>query len=37
ATTDGQALAVDGSNGVPLIIPNQSALVTPTIGLIFEF
>jgi outer membrane receptor for ferrienterochelin and colicin len=37
ATTDGQELAADGSNGIPLIIPNQSALVTPTIGLIFEF
>ena len=37
ATTDGLPLASDGSNAVPLIIPNQSALVTPTIGLIFEF
>ncbi len=36
-TTDGAALAADGSNAVPLIIPNQSALITPTIGVIFEF
>ena len=37
ATTDGQPLSPDGSNGVPLLIPNESALITPTIGLIFEF
>jgi hypothetical protein len=37
ATTDGQALANDGSNAVPLLIPNDQATVTPTIGVIFEF
>ena len=37
ATTDGQPLAADGSNGIPLIIPNEGATVTPTIGVIFEF
>jgi outer membrane receptor for ferrienterochelin and colicin len=37
ATTDGLPLKADGSNGVPLIIENRSALITPTIGVIFEF
>lgn len=37
ATTDGQPLAADGSNAIPVIIENLSATVTPTIGLIFEF
>jgi len=37
ATTDGQPLAPDGSNAFPLTIENQSALITPTIGVIFEF
>jgi hypothetical protein len=36
-TTDGQALQADGSNGIPLISQDQSALVTPAIGFIFEF
>ncbi len=37
ATTDGQPLAQDGSNAIPILIENQSATVTPTIGVIFEF
>ncbi|MGB1103388.1 MAG: TonB-dependent receptor [Crocinitomicaceae bacterium] len=37
ATIDGLPLAADGSNGIPLIIENRSALITPTIGVIFEF
>ncbi len=37
ATTDGQPLAVDGSNAIPVLIPNDQATVTPTIGVIFEF
>lgn len=37
ATTDGQPLQPDGSNAIPVIIPNESATVTPTIGVIFEF
>lgn len=37
ATTDGQPLQPDGSNAIPVIISNQSALITPTIGVIFEF
>lgn len=37
ATTDGQPLATDGSNAIPVLIENKSATVTPTIGIIFEF
>jgi hypothetical protein len=37
ATTDGQALKLDGSNGIPLLLENSSATVTPTIGIIIEF
>ena len=36
-TTDGLPLNTDGSNAIPILLPNTSALVTPTIGLIFEF
>jgi len=36
-TTDGQPLKADGSNGQPILIQNESALITPTIGVIFEF
>ena len=37
ATTDGGPLKADGSNAIPILIPNESATVTPTIGIIFEF
>ena len=37
ATTDGNALQPDGSNGIPILLENNSRLITPTIGLIFEF
>jgi hypothetical protein len=37
ATTDGQPLNPDGSNGIPVILPNSTRLVTPTLGIIFEF
>lgn len=37
ATTDGQPLKADGSNGIPLLLKNESATVTPTLGVIFEF
>jgi hypothetical protein len=37
ATTDGQPLATDGSNAIPVLISNDQATVTPTIGVIFEF
>lgn len=36
-TTDGLELKSDGSNGIPVLLPNNSATVTPTIGLIFQF
>ena len=36
-TTDGQPLKQDGSNGIPVILENRSATVTPTLGIIFEF
>jgi hypothetical protein len=36
-TTDGQDLKQDGSNGIPVILQDQSALTTPAIGFIFEF
>jgi len=37
ATTDGKPLVSDGSNAIPLLIPNSQATITPTIGFIFEF
>lgn len=37
ATTDGQPLATDGSNAIPVILPNESATVIPSIGFIVEF
>lgn len=37
ATTDGQPLEANGSNAIPVLIPNDQATVTPTIGVIFEF
>jgi hypothetical protein len=27
----------DGSNAVPLVLPNNDLTITPTLGLIFEF
>lgn len=36
-TTDGAPLKSDGSNGIPLILKNESKTVTPSIGLIVEF
>ncbi len=36
-TTDGQALKVDGSNAIPLVLENNSKNVTPSLGLIFDF
>jgi len=37
ATTNGLPLSPDGSNGIPLILENNSRTVTPSIGLTFEF
>ncbi|MGY3091418.1 hypothetical protein ACVWYF_004485 [Hymenobacter sp. UYAg731] len=36
-TTDGQPLRPDGSNAVPILLPDSDALVVPTIGFIIEF
>jgi hypothetical protein len=36
-TTDGKALALDGSNGIPVTAIGTNSLSTPTIGFIFEF
>ncbi|MBY0542666.1 MAG: TonB-dependent receptor [Sphingobacteriaceae bacterium] len=36
-TTDGNALKMDGSNGVPFILKNKSGNLIPSFGLIFEF
>ena len=37
ATTDGGVIKQDASNGIPVILTEPSALVTPTIGFIWEF
>lgn len=37
ATTDGQPLATDGSNAIPVVLTQRSANVVPTIGCVFEF
>ncbi len=36
-TTDGQALNPDGSNAIPLLLQNESQLITPSLGFIIEF
>jgi len=36
-TTDGKALRSDGSNGIPLLLKNESKTVTPSIGVTVEF
>lgn len=36
-TTDGKTIKADGSNAVPVLIPNISQTVTPAIGVVFEF
>jgi hypothetical protein len=36
-TTDGQPLQADGSNGIPVILKNESKNTTPSLGLIVEF
>jgi hypothetical protein len=37
ATTNGQPIRPDGSNGIPLLLEDTDATVTPTIGFILEF
>ncbi|WP_226388866.1 TonB-dependent receptor [Penaeicola halotolerans] len=36
-TTDGQAIRPDGSNGIPILLIDDDAIPTPSIGIIFEF
>ena len=36
-TTDGNPIASDGSNAIPVILNNRSATIVPSIGFIFEF
>lgn len=36
-TTDGGALQADGSNAIPVLLPNNDARITPTLGCIIEF
>jgi outer membrane receptor for ferrienterochelin and colicin len=36
-TTDGQPLNQDGSNGIPVLLIDETPFVTPAIGIIFEF
>jgi hypothetical protein len=36
-TNDGQALKLDGSNAIPLILSNEDANFTPALGLVIEF
>lgn len=37
ATTDGQLIKLDGSNGIPTILSNNDPVVQPTLGFILEF
>jgi hypothetical protein len=36
-TTDGKSIKLDGSNAIPVILPNISSITTPSIGFIIEF
>jgi hypothetical protein len=36
-TIDGSPLRIDGANGIPVILENNSKNVTPSIGFTFEF
>jgi hypothetical protein len=37
ATTDGNSIASDGSNAIPVILAERSATIVPAVGFIFEF
>jgi hypothetical protein len=37
ATTDGQALRADGSNGIPILLPNVNGSILPAFGIIYDF
>lgn len=36
-TTDAQPLQADGSNGIPVLLKNESKNITPSLGIIVEF
>jgi len=36
-TTDGKAISADGSNAIPILVPNDPGQPIPTIGFILEF
>jgi hypothetical protein len=36
-TTDSQPLKADGSNGIPVLLKNESKNITPSLGIIVEF
>ena len=36
-TTDGKDIMQDGSNAIPIILPNKGLSIVPTLGLIIEF
>ncbi|NBO49520.1 MAG: TonB-dependent receptor [Chitinophagia bacterium] len=36
-TTDGKPIKLDGSNAIPVILPNVSSITTPSFGFIIEF
>jgi hypothetical protein len=36
-TTDNQPLRIDGANAIPLILANEDAIPTPSIGIVVEF
>lgn len=36
-TTDGKPVAADGSNAVPVLIPNINQTIIPSLGVVFEF
>lgn len=37
ATTDGNPIATDGSNAIPVILERRNATIVPSLGFIFEF
>ena len=37
ATVDGKAIKPDGSNAIPVLLPNVDQTITPAIGIVFEF
>jgi hypothetical protein len=36
-TTDGGPVKADGSNAIPVLLPNINQTIIPSIGVVFEF